>query len=76
MCYLATFIPYVVTRNKAVQLHQKVFTPDWFRYEFAQLGSKVGIKMEAERKADYEKGATGRFDGDRFGQTSATTRRI
>ena len=37
---------------------QKVFTPDWFRYEFAQLAGKVGIKMEAERKADYEKGAT------------------
>ena len=57
VCYLATFVPYVVTRNKAVQLHEKVFTPDWFRYEFAHLGSKVGVKMAAERKADYEKGA-------------------
>ncbi len=57
VCYLATYVPYVVTRNKAVQLHEKVFTPDWFRYEFAHLGSKVGLKIEAERKADYEKGA-------------------
>jgi type II secretory ATPase GspE/PulE/Tfp pilus assembly ATPase PilB-like protein len=57
VCYLATFVPYVVTRNKVVQLHQKVFTPDWFRYEFAQLVGKVGIKIEAERKAEYEKGA-------------------
>ncbi len=55
--YLATFIPYVVTRNKSVQLHERVFTPDWFRYEIAHLGNKVGLKMEAERKADYEKGA-------------------
>ena len=57
VCYLACFIPYVLMRNKAVQLHQKVFTPDWFRYEFAHLAGKVGIKMEGERKAEYEKGA-------------------
>ncbi len=48
ICYLATFVPYVVTRNKAVQLHQKVFTPDWFRYEIARLLSKVGVKIAAE----------------------------
>ncbi len=57
VCYLATFVPYVVTRNKVVELHQKVFTPDWFRYEFAQLAGKVGVKISAERKAEYEKGA-------------------
>jgi len=55
--YLATFIPYVVTRNKSVELHEKVFTGEWFRYEFAKGVGKIGIKMEAERKADYEKGA-------------------
>jgi type II secretory ATPase GspE/PulE/Tfp pilus assembly ATPase PilB-like protein len=55
--YLATFVPYVITRNKVVQLHQKVFTADWFRHELAQLLSKVGVKIEAERKAEYEKGA-------------------
>ncbi len=57
VCYLATFVPYVLTRNKSVELHQKVFTPDWFRYEIAQVANKVGIKMEGERKAEYEKGA-------------------
>ena len=57
VCYLACFVPYVVTRNKRVQLHEKVFTPDWFRYELANLGSKIGLKIEAERKAEYEKGA-------------------
>jgi type II secretory ATPase GspE/PulE/Tfp pilus assembly ATPase PilB-like protein len=57
VCYLATYVPYVLTRNKAVQLHQKVFTPDWFRYELAHVANKVGLKMEAERKAEYEKGA-------------------
>ena len=57
ICYLAAFVPYTAKRNKSVQLHERVFTPDWFRYEFATLASKVGIKMETERKADYEKGA-------------------
>jgi type II secretory ATPase GspE/PulE/Tfp pilus assembly ATPase PilB-like protein len=57
ICYLATYVPYVVTRNRVVELHQKVFTPDWFRYELATLGSKVGLKISAERKAEYEKGA-------------------
>ena len=57
VCYLGTFITYVLTRNKKVQLHEKVFTPDWFRYEIAHIAGKVGIKMEAERKAEYEKGA-------------------
>jgi len=56
ICYLGTFIPYVVVRNKSVPLHEKVFTPDWFRYELAYFGSKVGLKIEAERKAEYEKG--------------------
>src|SRR3990172_537178 len=57
VCYLGASIPFTVTRNKAVALHEKVFTPDWFRYEVATLLNKVGMKLDAERKADYEKGA-------------------
>ncbi len=57
VAYLVTYVPYVLTRNKSVELHQRVFTPDWFRYEFAHLVGKVGIKIEHERKAEYEKGA-------------------
>jgi type II secretory ATPase GspE/PulE/Tfp pilus assembly ATPase PilB-like protein len=55
--YLATYVPYVLIRNKSVELHKRVFTTDWFRYEFAHLAGKVGWKIEHERKADYEKGA-------------------
>jgi type II secretory ATPase GspE/PulE/Tfp pilus assembly ATPase PilB-like protein len=55
--YLATFIPYVVVRNKTVEHHQRVFTGEWFRHEIAIAVNKVGIKMDIERKADYEKGA-------------------
>ncbi len=57
VCYLGCFVPYVLIRNKAVEQHQKVFTSDWFRYEFAHLAGKVGIKMQGERVADYDKGA-------------------
>jgi type II secretory ATPase GspE/PulE/Tfp pilus assembly ATPase PilB-like protein len=57
VCYLGAFIPYTVNRNKSVALHQRVFTSDWFRYEIATVLNKVGVKMEAERKAEYEKGA-------------------
>ncbi len=57
LSYLAAFVPYTVTRNKAVALHERVFTSDWFRYEIATALNKVGMKIEAERKADYEKGA-------------------
>lgn len=55
--YLGAFVPYTVTRNGKVALHEKVFTSDWFRYEIATMLNKVGMKMEAERKPDYEKGA-------------------
>jgi type II secretory ATPase GspE/PulE/Tfp pilus assembly ATPase PilB-like protein len=54
--FLATFFSYVVTRNKAVESHQKIFTPDWFRYESAALGKKIGVNISAERKEAYEKG--------------------
>ena len=54
--YIASFSPYVVIHNKSVEGHQKIFTGDWFRYEMAQLANKVGIKIDAERKAEYEKG--------------------
>jgi type II secretory ATPase GspE/PulE/Tfp pilus assembly ATPase PilB-like protein len=57
LSYLAAFVPYTVTRNKVVALHERVFTPDWFRYEVATGLNKVGMKIEAERKADYDKGA-------------------
>lgn len=57
LAYLAAFVPYTVTRNQAVSLHERVFTSDWFRYEVATMLNKLGMKIDAERKADYEKGA-------------------
>jgi len=55
--FLAVWIPYVLVHNKNVEPHETVLTGPWWRYVFASLGSKVGIKVDAERKAEYEKGA-------------------
>ncbi len=54
--FLGVLISYTVVHNKSVEAHQKVFTGEWFRYTIADAFSKVGVKMQAERKADYEKG--------------------
>jgi len=55
--FLGTWVPYVLVHNKNVEPHETVLTAPWWRYVFANLGSKVGIKVDAERKAEYEKGA-------------------
>ncbi len=55
--FLVTWVPYVIIHNKNVQPHQTVLTGPWWRYAFASVLGKVGIKVNAERKADYEKGA-------------------
>ena len=65
LCIWRRYVPYVVTRNKSVELHQRVFTSDWFRYEFAQLASKVGIEDGARAQGRLRKGRAGRSDGHR-----------
>ncbi len=55
--FLATVIPYVVVHNKSVEPHETVLTGPWWRYVFVSFASKLGIKVSAERKAEYEKGA-------------------
>jgi type II secretory ATPase GspE/PulE/Tfp pilus assembly ATPase PilB-like protein len=54
--FLGVLISYAVVHNKAVEQHHKVFTGDWFRHTTASTLGKIGIKMQTERKADYEKG--------------------
>ena len=69
--FLATWIPYVVVHNKNVEPHQTVLTGSWFRYVIAALLSKVGVKVSADRKAEYEKGAP--VDLFAMGAKDATT---
>ncbi len=55
--FVATWVPYVLVHNKNVEPHETVLTGSWWRYAIAATLSSIGIKMSAERKADYEKGA-------------------
>ncbi len=54
---VATSIPYVLVHNRNVERHETVLTGAWWRFFFAGMLSKVGLKVSTERKADYEKGA-------------------
>ena len=51
------FVGYVLVRNKRVEPHERVFTPDHFRQIFSGKARAVGVKVDAEKKFDYEKGA-------------------
>ena len=55
--FLATWVPYVIVHNKNVQPHQTVLTGPWWRHAFASVAGKLGIQVDSERKAEYEKGA-------------------
>lgn len=53
---LGPFIAFSIVHNRSVEQHQKVFTGEWWRYTFATMAGRVGIKVDTERKADYMKG--------------------
>lgn len=69
--FLGTWIPYVTVHNKNVEPHLTVLTGSWWRYVIASLFSKVGVKVSADRKAEYEKGAP--VDLFAMGAKDATT---
>ena len=54
--FLATWVPYVLIHNKNVQPHQTVLTGAWWRHVLATAAGAVGIKVSADRLAEYEKG--------------------
>ncbi|MEQ8212093.1 MAG: ATPase, T2SS/T4P/T4SS family [Lacipirellulaceae bacterium] len=54
---LATAIPYIIRHNRSVQKHQTVLTREWWRFAFSEVMGKVGVKIDTERKAQYELGA-------------------
>jgi hypothetical protein len=57
LVYVTTFIAYTIVRNRSVPNHLKVFTRSWFRYWLADTLGRLGLKVAAEAKAHYEKGA-------------------
>ena len=56
---LAWLVPvgmYARTHNAKVEEHQRIFNRDWLRFQLAEAGKAVGIKVKTEKKADYMKG--------------------
>lgn len=48
---------YIFIRNKKVEPQERVLTPDHLRHVFSSKARSVGVKVEAEKKLDYQKGA-------------------
>jgi len=49
-------VAYILVRNSKVQPHQRVMTRDHLRHWFSERASLFGVKVEAEKRAVYEKG--------------------
>jgi type II secretory ATPase GspE/PulE/Tfp pilus assembly ATPase PilB-like protein len=54
--YVGPLTAYILYRNSKVERHQRVLTREHLRHWFSARASTVGVKIEAEAKADYEKG--------------------
>ena len=57
LAWVAPLGAYIYQRNANVEEHERVLTPGHLRFLMAQLGNKMGLKIDAEKKAAYEKGA-------------------
>ena len=53
---VAPFTTYVLLRNKQVEAHERVFTPDHIRHWVAERLSGTGAKIETEKKDPHETG--------------------
>jgi len=56
-CYVAPLATYIVLRNQKMAPHERVLTPDHLRHVLAERLGKAGVKISAEKKFEYEKGA-------------------
>ncbi|QDU86842.1 Type II secretion system protein E [Pirellulimonas nuda] len=60
VAFLAWIVPfglYVAHHNRRLEEHQRVLTKDWMAFQMRALAGKLGMKVAAEKQADYEKGA-------------------
>ncbi|MEX0939500.1 MAG: ATPase, T2SS/T4P/T4SS family [Pirellulales bacterium] len=57
LAWLVPLIVYIVVRNGSVEQQQRVLTPEHLRYVIANAGHQFGMKIDATKKAAYEKGA-------------------
>ncbi|MEM7517601.1 MAG: ATPase, T2SS/T4P/T4SS family, partial [Planctomycetota bacterium] len=56
LTWIVPFGLYVGKHNSSVEGHQTVFTSSWFRFQFALLGKRLGLKVGAEKTAGYLRG--------------------
>ncbi len=56
LAYVVPFVSYVVYRNGKVDNNRRVFTKEHLRYWIATRGSKIGVKMQAEKLDPHEAG--------------------
>jgi type II secretory ATPase GspE/PulE/Tfp pilus assembly ATPase PilB-like protein len=47
---------YIFHRNSLVEEHDRVLTPEHFRQVLSRKAQRVGVKIEAEKLADHERG--------------------
>ena len=58
LAYVGPLTAYVMYRNGKVPPHEKVLTRAHLRHWFAERMAIFGVKVEAEKKAHYEKGTS------------------
>ncbi|MGL4513725.1 MAG: ATPase, T2SS/T4P/T4SS family [Lacipirellulaceae bacterium] len=56
VAWVVPLVLYAKKHNSLVEPQQKVFTSDWVRYQVAEAGKLVGLKLGSEKQADYTKG--------------------
>jgi type II secretory ATPase GspE/PulE/Tfp pilus assembly ATPase PilB-like protein len=47
---------YIYQRNALVESHDRILTPDHFRHMLSRKAQNVGVKIDAEKKAEHERG--------------------
>jgi len=52
---------YIYTRNQEVDPSEQVLTPEHLRYLLSRRAKRVGVKISAEKQAEYERGAPVEF---------------
>ncbi len=57
LAWAVPFGLYVAHHNKRLEEHQRVLTKDWMAFQMRGLAGRLGLKVAAEKQADYEKGA-------------------
>ena len=62
LAYAVPVLTYIQQRNASVQAHEKVMTGGHLRAVLSQKAARIGVKIEAEKRAEHEKGPQVEFE--------------